>query len=68
MEIEINELEKKGFAQAYINNKKAGVMSYSIAENNLIIIDHTEIEQGFKGKGVGKKLLCEIVDIAMKKM
>ncbi len=42
MEIELRERKNKGFAIARINAKKAGLMSYSIEEeNNTIIINHT---------------------------
>ena len=36
----------------------------SIASVNFIIIDHTEVDPSFKGKGVGKQLLSKIVEMA----
>ena len=63
MEITIKEQTSKGFAIAEENGKKAGVMTYSIAGENHIIIDHTEVEPEFKGKSVGKQLLYKIVEI-----
>jgi uncharacterized protein len=47
--------------------KKAGVMTYSIANDDFIIIDHTEVEPEFKGKGIGKKMLYEFVEMARQK-
>lgn len=67
MEITIKEQDSKGFAMAREDNKKAGVMTYSIAGENHIIIDHTEVEPEFKGKSVGKQLLYKIVEMAREK-
>ena len=67
MKITIKEQTSKGFAIAEENGKKAGVMTYSIAGENHIIIDHTEVEPEFKGKSVGKQLLYKIVEMAREK-
>lgn len=67
MEITIKEQTSKGFAIAEENGKKAGVMTYSIAGENHIIIDHTEVEPEFKGKSDGKQLLYKIVEMAREK-
>ena len=67
MEIIIKELEGKGYAMARENGKRAGVMTYSIAGEGLIIIDHTEVEPDFNGKGVGQQMLYKIVDMAREK-
>jgi len=39
-------------------------MTYSIASEELIIIDHTEVAPSLKGQGIGKKLLVKIVEKA----
>ncbi|OIQ15339.1 MAG: GNAT family N-acetyltransferase [Flavobacterium sp. MedPE-SWcel] len=67
MKILLKELDSKGFAMARENDKRAGMMTYSIAGTELIIIDHTEVEPEFKGKGVGKQLLYKIVEMAREK-
>ena len=67
MEIELKKDENKGFALATENGKTAGKMTYSIASDDFIIIDHTEVEPDFKGKGVGKQLLYKIVEMAREK-
>ena len=64
MELIIKERENKGFALAKIEGKKAGLMSFSKPGIGFIIIDHTEVEEEFKGNGVGKKLLYKIVEMA----
>ena len=67
MEIAIKESGGKGFAIAREDDKRAGTMTYSIAGPELIIIDHTEVEPGFNGRGIGKMLLYAIVEMAREK-
>ncbi|MDX1365083.1 MAG: GNAT family N-acetyltransferase [Arenibacter latericius] len=67
MEITIKERESKGFAMAREDGKRAGMMTYSIASKELIIIDHTEVEPEFKGQSIGKQLLYKIVEMAREK-
>lgn len=67
MEIKITENRTKGFAMAEENNMTAGKMTFSIPASDFIIIDHTEVDPAFKGKGVGKQLLYKIVDMAREK-
>lgn len=67
MDILIKEKDTKGFAIAEENGKTAGKMTYSIAGKDYIIIDHTEVESAFEGRGVGKKLLYKIVEMAREK-
>lgn len=64
MEILLKEEENKGFAVAQENNQKVGMMTYSVAGTELIIIDHTEVEPAYNGKGVGKQMLYTIVEMA----
>lgn len=64
MEILLKEEENKGFAVAKENNQKVGMMTYSVAGTELIIIDHTEVEPAYNGKGVGKQMLYTIVEMA----
>lgn len=67
MNITIKECGNKGFATASDKNSQAGIMTYSIPHADYIIIDYTEVEEPFKGKGVGKELLYKIVDMARDK-
>ena len=66
--ITINQInrETKGFFEAKEDDKKAGLMTYSWAGENLFIIDHTEVSPDFNGKGVGKKMVLAAVDFARK--
>lgn len=67
MEITIKQRDNKGFAIANIEDKKAGLMTFSVAGDHHIIIDHTEVDSEFKGKGIGKQLLYKIVEMAREK-
>jgi len=67
MDIEQFNRETKGFFKATNGDKEAGRMTYSWAGNDRIIIDHTEVNPAFKGKGVGKKLVLAAVDFAREK-
>ena len=67
MEILLKENDGKGSAIAQENEKRAGMMTYSIAGTELIIIDHTEVEPAFNGRGVGKLMLYKIVEMAREK-
>ena len=67
MEITIHQTEKTGFALATEDGTKAGIMTFSIPSEDYIIIEHTEVETMFNGKGIGKKLLYKIVDMAREK-
>jgi len=67
VEIQLKELDAKGYAMARDNKKRAGMMTYSIAGPELIIIDHTDVEPAYNGKGVGKQMLYKIVETAREK-
>jgi len=67
MEIQLKERDTKGVAMAVENDRQAGTMTYSIAGPELIIIDHTEVDPAFKGRGIGKQLLYKIVEMAREK-
>lgn len=64
MEIQIEQSETKGAAFMKQGRKRIAEMTYSKAGSNLIIIDHTEVDESLKGKGIGKKLLVAIVEKA----
>ena len=64
MEIQIEQSETKGAAFADQDGKRVAEMTYSVAGANLIIIDHTEVDESLKGTGTGNKLLMAIVEKA----
>lgn len=66
MEINHRKEENKGAFIASENGTKAGEMTYSKAGAEKIIIDHTEVNPEFKGRGVGKEMVLAAVDYARK--
>ncbi len=66
MEINHKQQETKGAFIAEENGTKAGEMTYSKAGTEKIIIDHTEVNPEFKGRGVGKEMVLAAVDYARK--
>lgn len=65
-DISIVENNSKGSFTAMSEGVLAGKMTFSRAGADKIIIDHTEVETAFAGKGVGKQLLFFAVDYARK--
>jgi predicted GNAT family acetyltransferase len=64
MEItQINDI-RRGYFEAIEDGKEAGKMTYTWAGDSKFIIDHTEVNEGFNGKGVGKKLVMKAVEYA----
>lgn len=64
--MEINQINdtRRGYFEAIEDGKEAGKMTYTWAGDSKFIIDHTEVNEGFNGKGVGKKLVLAAVDYA----
>lgn len=50
-------IEGSGSFTAMLEGREAGKMTYTVAGENRISIDHTEVVAAYKGKGVGKELL-----------
>lgn len=46
--------------------KLAAEMTYSSAGETMIIIDHTQVNDDYRGLGLGKKLVLEAVEDARK--
>lgn len=54
----------KGFFRAVEDEHQAGLMTYTWAGTDKFIIDHTEVNPDFSGKGVGKMMVMDAVDFA----
>lgn len=67
MQIEQFDRDSKGFFKATENDETAGKMTYTWAGDDKFIIDHTEVEPAFNGKGVGKQLVMAAVNFAREK-
>ena len=63
IEIEHNK-EKKGYFTALDDDKTAGSIYYTMAGESRMILDHTEVNNDYRGQGIGKKVLMHIVDYA----
>lgn len=59
-----SELNNKGAFTAWEGDEKAGVMSYSRLNDDVVIIDHTETLPAFRGQGVGRELVEHAVSWA----
>lgn len=59
--IEIEEQDTKGRAFLKIDGELKAEMTYSKAGEELIIIDHTEVDDSLRGQGVGRQLLDQVV-------
>ncbi len=66
MEILHKENASKGSFYIELDQHKVAEMTYSIAGEGLIIIDHTEVSEVLKGKGAGLQLVTAAVEFARK--
>jgi len=64
MEIQQINDTRRGYFEAVEDGKEAGKMTYTWAGDSKFIIDHTEVSEGFNGKGVGEKLVMAAVEYA----
>ena len=64
IKIEREDNGRKGRFVIYENDEFAGEMTYVWAGESRFIIDHTGIEVGFTGRGLGKQLVMEAVEYA----
>ena len=63
MEILIEEHDTKGRFVAREGEDEMGEMTYSLANNGqLLIVDHTGVDDKYKGKGVGRELFEKLVE------
>ncbi len=62
MEIQQFNSESKGFFKAVENEVEAGKMFYSWAGEDKLIINHTDVNPEFGGRGVGKQILMKLVE------
>ncbi|NLC05142.1 MAG: N-acetyltransferase [Erysipelothrix sp.] len=54
--------DNKGAFIAYIDDQQAGMMTYSVAGEDKIIADHTEVEDNFRMRGVGEELFKALIE------
>lgn len=51
---------RKGYFLAQEDTNEAGRMTYTWAGTGKFIIDHTEVNSDFSGRGVGKKMVMQL--------
>lgn len=64
IEVTIKTKGDKSYAIAQEDSKRAGVMTFRMPQDDLIIIDHTEVNEDFQGRKVGDIMLDAVVDKA----
>ena len=56
--------ESKGLVEAFVDDKKYGEITYSLAKPATLIIDHTQVEDVARGTGVGKRIVEYVIAFA----
>lgn len=59
--------ERKGYFYVAVNNTKVAKMTFIFAGPHKIIIDHTEVNPEYNGKGFGQKMVEKAVSFAREK-
>lgn len=65
VKLEVN--NKNGFFYIDIDGKTIAKMTFVFAGNDKIIIDHTEVNEAYNGKGFGKMMVEKAVEYAREK-
>ncbi|ENV50293.1 MAG: GNAT family N-acetyltransferase [Acinetobacter junii] len=64
MNIKQSDDTKHGTFEIFDADVKAGEMAYTWAGDSMLIIDHTDVEDQFRGQGIGRQLLDALVAFA----
>lgn len=64
MNIKQSDDTKHGTFEIFDADVKAGEMAYTSAGDSMLIIDHTDVEDQFRGQGIGRQLLDALVAFA----
>lgn len=67
MEIQHQSDSRRGSFFIEENEKRIAEMVYVMAGPAKMIIEHTEVDESLKGKGIGAKLLEKLVDFVREK-
>jgi uncharacterized protein len=67
MEIKHKELKGQGIFFIEENGHTAGRMTYRWEGEDMIVIEHTNVDEVLKGKGAGKQLVASAVQWAREK-
>lgn len=61
--MELN-IEDRKFSFRNEEGNQIAEMTYSLAGEKIIIIDHTEVHEDYRGKQLGYQLLLQVVEMA----
>mgnify|MGYP003608623222 CR=1 FL=1 len=64
-DVQLKISDKTGVFFIEINKNEEAMMTFTLTDDNKMIIDHTEVNSGNEGKGLGKKLMIKAVDYAI---
>jgi len=64
MNIEHHQGIKRGYFKAVQDRREAGSMTYNWGGPGKMVIEHTEVNDDFSGKGIGKGLVIAAVEYA----
>ena len=64
MELKIEQGDTKGSAFLEDDGKRVAEMTFSVASKQLVIVDHTDVTENYRGQQLGRKLLDALVQKA----
>jgi hypothetical protein len=64
LEFRHKEVGSRGSFMARANDRHAGTMTYSRLNDDTVIVDHTIVDDAFRGTGVGRALVAHLVEWA----
>lgn len=67
IEVAQHNTEKNGYFEGLVDGQFAGKMTYTWAGEDKFIIDHTEVEPAYNGKGIGREMVMAAVEFAREK-
>ena len=63
-EVQLKISNKSGVFYIEINGNEEAMMTFFMSDDNKMTIDHTEVNPGNEGKGLGKKLVVKAIEFA----
>ena len=64
IEIKYIETEHDGIFEAWEDGTQVGEMTYRRTEPGRMVIDHTQVYEGYEGKGIARQMVLAAVDFA----
>ena len=65
--VQLETNNKNGYFYIEVDGKLAAKMTFVYAGSDKIIIDHTEVNEAYNGKGFGKQMVAQAVAFAREK-